>query len=122
MRIVVTGGSGKAGRWVVRDLRDNGHDVLNVDWRRDESAHGQDLVTDALGHRSSSKCARISSAAPLAGPRRAAHRMVGIGRRRHVRCPSAAVNRVWHAFVPRVNETATSSPWALLAELDRFIR
>ena len=31
MRIVVTGGTGKAGRWVVRDLRQRGHDVLNVD-------------------------------------------------------------------------------------------
>ena len=31
MRIVVTGGSGKAGRWVVRDLRDHGYDALNVD-------------------------------------------------------------------------------------------
>ena len=31
MRIVVTGGSGKGGAWVVRDLREHGHDVLNVD-------------------------------------------------------------------------------------------
>jgi nucleoside-diphosphate-sugar epimerase len=30
-KIVVTGGSGKAGRVVVRDLLDHGHDVLNVD-------------------------------------------------------------------------------------------
>jgi nucleoside-diphosphate-sugar epimerase len=31
MRIVVTGGSGKAGRVVVRDLMEHGHEVLNVD-------------------------------------------------------------------------------------------
>ncbi|HEY2771784.1 MAG TPA: NAD(P)-dependent oxidoreductase [Solirubrobacteraceae bacterium] len=30
-RIAVTGGSGKAGRAVLRDLRDRGHDVLNID-------------------------------------------------------------------------------------------
>lgn len=30
-RIIVTGGSGKAGRAVVRDLLDHGYDVLNVD-------------------------------------------------------------------------------------------
>jgi nucleoside-diphosphate-sugar epimerase len=46
MRIVVTGGGGKAGRWVVTDLRERGHDVLNVDWRPDVSAGGQSLVTD----------------------------------------------------------------------------
>jgi nucleoside-diphosphate-sugar epimerase len=46
MRIVVTGGSGKAGRWVVRDLRERGHDVLNVDWRHDGTAHGLCLVAD----------------------------------------------------------------------------
>ena len=45
-RIVVTGGSGKAGRWVVRDLRERGHDVLNVDLVRDGSAHGLCVVTD----------------------------------------------------------------------------
>jgi nucleoside-diphosphate-sugar epimerase len=46
MRIVVTGGSGKAGRWVMRDLRDRGHDVLNVDLTRDGSAHGLCVVAD----------------------------------------------------------------------------
>ena len=46
MRIVVTGGTGKGGAWVVRDLRDHGHDVLNVDIRRDGSAFGLCLVAD----------------------------------------------------------------------------
>ena len=31
MKVVVTGGSGKAGRAVVRGLLEAGHDVLNVD-------------------------------------------------------------------------------------------
>ena len=30
-KIAVTGGSGKAGRAVVRDLLEHGHDVLNID-------------------------------------------------------------------------------------------
>jgi nucleoside-diphosphate-sugar epimerase len=46
MRIVVTGGSGKAGRWVVTDLRERGHDVLNVDWSHDGSEHGLCAVAD----------------------------------------------------------------------------
>ncbi len=46
MKIIVTGGSGKAGRWTVRHLRAAGHDVLNVDWTRDDSDHGQCLVAD----------------------------------------------------------------------------
>jgi nucleoside-diphosphate-sugar epimerase len=46
MRIVVTGGTGKGGKWVVRELRGAGHDVLNVDTRHDGSPHGQCLVAD----------------------------------------------------------------------------
>jgi nucleoside-diphosphate-sugar epimerase len=46
VHIVVTGGSGKAGRWVVRDLREAGHEVLNVDTVHDGAAHGQTVLTD----------------------------------------------------------------------------
>ena len=46
MRIVVTGGSGKAGRWVARHLRSAGHDVLNVDVVHDGSPHGTCILVD----------------------------------------------------------------------------
>ena len=46
MRIVVTGGSGKGGTWVVRDLRDHGHYVTNVDVRHDGSTSGMSMVAD----------------------------------------------------------------------------
>ncbi|MDQ3938582.1 MAG: NAD(P)-dependent oxidoreductase [Chloroflexota bacterium] len=46
MRIIVTGGSGKAGRWVVRDLRERGHEVLNVDLVHDGSPHGSCVLAD----------------------------------------------------------------------------
>ncbi|HEX6867849.1 MAG TPA: NAD(P)-dependent oxidoreductase [Candidatus Limnocylindrales bacterium] len=46
MRVVVTGGTGKGGAWVVHDLREHGHDVLNVDTRHDGSAFGLCLVAD----------------------------------------------------------------------------
>ena len=46
MRVVVTGGSGKAGRWVVSDLRAHGHEVLNVDLAHDGSSHGQCVLAD----------------------------------------------------------------------------
>ncbi len=46
-RVVVTGGAGKAGRAVVRDLLDHGHDALSVDLVRDPSlADEQQLVAD----------------------------------------------------------------------------
>ena len=46
MKVVVTGGTGKAGRWAVKHLRASGHDVLNVDWTHDGGTHGSCLVTD----------------------------------------------------------------------------
>jgi nucleoside-diphosphate-sugar epimerase len=50
-RVVVTGGSGKAGRAVVRDLVDSGHDVLNVDVTAPGDPGGRYLRADltALG-------------------------------------------------------------------------
>ncbi len=63
MRIVVTGGSGKGGALVVRDLREHGHDVLNVDQRPDGSAHGEEP-----GHRPDR---------PRPGPGRAGRRRRG---------------------------------------------
>ena len=46
-RVVVTGGAGKAGRAVVHDLLEHGHDVLSVDLNRDPKlADEQQLVAD----------------------------------------------------------------------------
>jgi len=45
-RVVVTGGSGKAGRAVVRDLLAHGEDVLNVDLVRSDAFECDQLVAD----------------------------------------------------------------------------
>jgi nucleoside-diphosphate-sugar epimerase len=45
-RVVVTGGSGKAGRAVVRDLLAHGEDVLNVDLVRSPELECEQLVAD----------------------------------------------------------------------------
>ena len=46
MRIVVTGATGKAGRWVARDLGEHGHDVLGVDLVRGTGPHGSSNIVD----------------------------------------------------------------------------
>ena len=46
-RVVVTGGAGKAGRAVVRDLLEHGYDAVSVDLVRDPTlTEGQQLVAD----------------------------------------------------------------------------
>jgi nucleoside-diphosphate-sugar epimerase len=45
-RVVVTGGSGKAGKWVVRDLVEHGYSVLNLDLRAGADLPAPTLVTD----------------------------------------------------------------------------
>jgi nucleoside-diphosphate-sugar epimerase len=50
-RIVVTGGAGKAGRAVVSDLVEHGHDVVSVDHHRDPGrAAEQQLVADLTNY------------------------------------------------------------------------
>lgn len=48
MRIAVTGGSGKAGRAVVRDLLEHGHEVLNVDVRPSAESDSPDAPAPLL--------------------------------------------------------------------------
>jgi nucleoside-diphosphate-sugar epimerase len=45
-RILVTGGSGKAGHWIVKHLVEEGYDVVNVDWRRPAVAQCRTIVAD----------------------------------------------------------------------------
>ena len=66
MKIAVTGGSGKAGRAVVRDLLEHGHDVLNV---------------DRVGVRRV-VVARLARAVPARGPHRLRRDARGAERRR----------------------------------------
>ncbi len=47
-RVIVTGGSGKAGRGVVRDLQERGHEVLNVDRRTSPESTGPDSAVPFL--------------------------------------------------------------------------
>jgi nucleoside-diphosphate-sugar epimerase len=45
-RIIVTGGSGKAGHWIVKHLVESGYDVVNVDNRRPAVAQCRTIVAD----------------------------------------------------------------------------
>jgi nucleoside-diphosphate-sugar epimerase len=45
-RILVTGGSGKAGLWIIRHLLEHGYEVVNVDSRRPQIAECRTIVAD----------------------------------------------------------------------------
>lgn len=45
-RIIVTGGSGKIGAWILKELLDAGHEVLNVDARPSSETRCRTLLTD----------------------------------------------------------------------------
>jgi nucleoside-diphosphate-sugar epimerase len=53
MRVLVTGGSGRLGQWVGRDLRDHGHEVVSVDRflpaSREPGIHYRQVAMDDLG-------------------------------------------------------------------------
>src|SRR5687768_2509602 len=38
-KVMVTGGAGKAGRWVIAELREHGYEVTNVDRRPSSEVH-----------------------------------------------------------------------------------
>src|SRR5882672_9447484 len=45
-RIIVTGGSGKAGHWIVKHLVEEGYDVINIDSRRPAVPQCRTIVAD----------------------------------------------------------------------------
>ena len=45
-RVIVTGGSGLAGKWVVEDLVQHGYEVLNLDRVPMAKATARTLITD----------------------------------------------------------------------------
>jgi len=45
-RIIITGGSGKAGRWIVKHFLDQGYDVINLDVKAPEEPLCQTIITD----------------------------------------------------------------------------
>lgn len=50
MRVLVTGGTGRLGRSVVRDLDGHGHDVVSVDVRTDPDSPATQLAVDLRDH------------------------------------------------------------------------
>jgi nucleoside-diphosphate-sugar epimerase len=45
-RVIITGGSGKAGRWIVKHFVEQGYDVINLDVKAPEEPICQTIITD----------------------------------------------------------------------------
>jgi nucleoside-diphosphate-sugar epimerase len=45
-KIVVTGGSGKAGKWIIKEFVEKGYDVLNLDWKKPENELCPTVIVD----------------------------------------------------------------------------
>jgi nucleoside-diphosphate-sugar epimerase len=45
-RVIVTGGSGKVGRYIIQDLAEHGYEVLNVDRQALDPLPARTLITD----------------------------------------------------------------------------
>ncbi|MGO4495137.1 NAD-dependent epimerase/dehydratase family protein [Paenibacillus sp. 2RAB27] len=45
-RIIVTGGSGKAGKWIIKELVEQGYEVLNLDWKLPEEPLCRTQIVD----------------------------------------------------------------------------
>jgi nucleoside-diphosphate-sugar epimerase len=71
VRLIVTGGSGKLGRSVVRDLLEHGHDVLNVDRVADPDGPAPFLPADLTDFGQTLEA--LSGAAVLADPDAVVH-------------------------------------------------
>jgi nucleoside-diphosphate-sugar epimerase len=103
VRIAVTGGSGKAGRAIVRDLLEHGHDVVNVDLRPSPESSGPDSPAPFL-------CADVTDAT------QALEALDGSDAVVHL----AAIPSPVHGTATRVFETNVRSTYAVFAAAVRL--
>jgi nucleoside-diphosphate-sugar epimerase len=110
MKVVVTGGSGKAGRAVVRDLLAHGHDVLNVDRVGSPDSSSPDSPAPLL-------LADLTDFGETLEALSGAHSMPGVEAVVHL----AAIPSPEHAtpdLVFRTNVTSTHTVFAAAARLE----
>jgi nucleoside-diphosphate-sugar epimerase len=103
VRIAVTGGSGKAGRAIVRDLLEHGHDVVNVDLRPSPESSSPDSPAPFL-------CADVTDAT------QALEALDGSDAVVHL----AAIPSPVHGTATRVFETNVRSTYAVFAAAVRL--